>query len=76
MAGIVGTITNLHDFLSKKQVVLSLKPGEPQRQEIRLEEDRIYSIPAFQREVRWDDNNLKMLLYDLSRGSKFLGISY
>lgn len=23
--------------------------------------------------VRWDDNNLKMLLYDLSRSSKFLG---
>lgn len=38
-----------------------------------LEADRKYSIPAFQREVRWDDNNLKMLLYDLSRSSKFLG---
>lgn len=73
MAGIVGTITNLSDFLSKIQVCLSVKPNDPQQQIICLEADRKYSIPAFQREVRWDDNNLKMLLYDLSRSSKFLG---
>jgi len=73
MAGIVGTITNLNDFLSKTQVCLSVRPNEPQQQDICLRENRQYSIPAFQREVRWDDNNLKMLMYDLSRGSKFLG---
>lgn len=73
MAEIVGTITNLSDFLSKTQVCLSVKPNDPQQQNICLEADRKYSIPAFQREVRWDDNNLKMLLYDLSRSSKFLG---
>lgn len=73
MAEIVGTITNLSDFLSKSQVCLSVKPNDPQQQIICLEADRKYSIPAFQREVRWDDNNLKMLLYDLSRSSKFLG---
>lgn len=58
MAGIVGTITNLSDFLSKTQVCLSVKPNDPQQQIICLEADRKYSIPAFQREVRWDDNNL------------------
>ena len=73
MAEIVGTITNLSDFLSKTQVCLSVKPNDPQQKIICLEADRKYSIPAFQREVRWDDNNLKMLLYDLSRSSKFLG---
>ena len=62
MAEIVGTITNLSDFLSKTQVCLSVKPNDPQQQIICLEADRKYSIPAFQREVRWDDNNLKMLL--------------
>lgn len=73
MAGIVGTITSINDFLSKTQVCLSVKPNQPQVQSICLDEDRQYSIPAFQREVRWDDNNLKMLLFDLSRGNKFLG---
>ena len=73
MAGIVGTITSINDFLSKTQVCLSVKPNQSQVQSICLDEDRQYSIPAFQREVRWDDNNLKMLLFDLSRGNKFLG---
>lgn len=73
MAGIVGTITNINDFISKVPVCLSVRPNDPQEHKIHLECDRKYSIPAFQRELRWDDNNLKMLLYDLSRGSKFLG---
>lgn len=51
MAEIVGTITNLSDFLSKTQVCLSVKPNDPQQQIICLEADRKYSIPAFQREV-------------------------
>ena len=50
MAEIVGTITNLSDFLSKTQVCLSVKPNDPQQQIICLEADRKYSIPAFQRE--------------------------
>lgn len=32
MAEIVGTITNLSDFLSKTQVCLSVKPNDPQQQ--------------------------------------------
>lgn len=47
MAEIVGTITNLSDFLSKTQVCLSVKPNDPQQQIICLEADRKYSIPAF-----------------------------
>lgn len=73
MARIVGTITNVKDYLSQTQVSLSVHPHGAQEQNIRLEADREYSIPAFQREIRWDDNNLRMLLSDLSRGGKFLG---
>ena len=40
MAEIVGTITNLSDFLSKTQVCLSVKPNDPQQQIICLEADR------------------------------------
>ena len=39
MAEIVGTITNLSDFLSKTQVCLSVKPNDPQQQIICLEAD-------------------------------------
>lgn len=44
MAEIVGTITNLSDFLSKTQVCLSVKPNDPQQQIICLEADRKYSM--------------------------------
>lgn len=39
MAGIVGTITSINDFLSKTQVCLSVKPNQPQVQSICLDED-------------------------------------
>ncbi len=73
MAEIVGTITSAKSFLSKTEVRLSVKQNDPQEHTIQLYEDRTYSIPAFQREIRWDENNLKMLLSDLARGTKFLG---
>lgn len=44
MAEIVGTITNLSDFLSKTQVCLSVKPNDPQQQIICLEADRKYTL--------------------------------
>ncbi len=73
MSGIVGTITNVSSFLSKEEVLLSVSRKDGTPQVIALKSDRNYSIPAFQREVRWDKNNLKVLLSDLSRGKKFLG---
>lgn len=73
MAEIVGTIINAKNFLSQTEVRLSVKQNDPQEHTIQLYEDRTYSIPAFQREIRWDENNLKMLLSDLARGTKFLG---
>ena len=41
MAEIVGTITNLSDFLSKTQVCLSVKPNDPQQQKPLCENVRV-----------------------------------
>ena len=38
-----------------------------------LEKDRTYSIPAYQREIRWDEDNVNILLNDLISSRKFLG---
>lgn len=73
MAGIVGTVVTVESFLSNRTVNLTVKPNEPQQQTICLAANRKYIIPAFQRELRWDNNTLKMLLSDLSHGPKFLG---
>lgn len=73
MVGIVGTIAGAKEFLSNTEVLLAVHPDSLPEQKIVLPSSRRYSIPAFQRELRWDDNNLKMLLSDLSRNAKFLG---
>ncbi len=73
MGDIVGTITNVKNFLSTAEVKLSVKPNTPQAQTITLSANRKFSIPGFQRELRWEEHNTKMLLSDLSRGTKFLG---
>lgn len=38
-----------------------------------LDENRIYIIPGYQREIRWSAENVQILIDDLKKGSKFLG---
>lgn len=38
-----------------------------------LKKGRVYSIPAYQREIRWDRENVNILLDDLISSRKFLG---
>lgn len=38
-----------------------------------LQQNRKYIIPDFQREIRWEENNLSILLSDLSTSPRFLG---
>lgn len=40
---------------------------------IPLEDNRIYIIPGYQREIRWDNEKVQILVDDLKKGSKFLG---
>ena len=73
MAGIVGTIVTVKDYLSPKEVKLVVQPKQPNEDKIMLNEKRKYIIPAFHREIRWTENNVKILLSDLLNGSRFLG---
>lgn len=38
-----------------------------------LDEERIYIIPGYQREISWTAENVQILIDDLKKGSKFLG---
>lgn len=38
-----------------------------------LDENRIYIIPGYQREIRWSAENVQILIDDLRKGKKFLG---
>lgn len=73
MSKIVGTIATVKQFLSKQEVVLLVKPGQPSEDKIVLISDRKYEIPLFQREVRWETGNVNVLLSDLLHGARFLG---
>lgn len=70
---IVGTTMTISNYLSKSEAQLSVQAGHPQKQEIVLPENRKYRIPLFQRELRWNEANVNVLLADLSKGERFLG---
>lgn len=38
-----------------------------------LEDNRIYIIPGYQREIQWDNEKVQILVDDLKNGNKFLG---
>ena len=73
MANIVGTITKVKDYISPKDISLRIQVGDGQDTSIDLAQNRVYSIPEFQRELRWSPDNINTLLADASRGSPFLG---
>ncbi|MDY4213132.1 MAG: DUF262 domain-containing protein [Eubacteriales bacterium] len=36
-------------------------------------QNRVYTIPAYQREIRWKKENIRLLINDINNGPKFLG---
>ncbi len=45
----------------------------PSGEEKFLKGNRIYNIPKYQREIRWEEKQINELLDDLSNGNKYLG---
>ena len=73
MSNIVGTVISVKGFFSKKDIRLNVAIGEGPNKEFALNANRKYIIPRYQRELRWEENNLLQLINDISKGSKFLG---
>lgn len=68
----VSGIKKVAKIFGKTEIVIYDKPNE-REQNVVLEEERVYVIPAYQREIRWEPGNVQMLIDDLKDGSKFLG---
>lgn len=60
------------DFLGKEDFEFKIQ-GNPGTITIAILKDRTYSIPAYQREIRWKAENVNILMDDLIAGKKFLG---
>lgn len=74
MGEIIGTIVDLKSFLGKEPVNVEVKyAADKSSIAFTLAENRKYVIPAFQREIRWTEENLDVLVQDISRSNKFLG---
>ena len=74
MSLISGCIISVLDYLSTDKLSLTTeKNDESSKTSILLRENREYVIPSFQREIRWQVQNVNTLLFDLSRAPVFLG---
>ena len=73
MANIVGTILKVKDFYSVEEAAIRIHVGTEKQPVLKLDKDRKYIIPDFQREIRWERENVIELMTDIKNGSKFLG---
>ena len=66
---IIGTVIEIDNFLSPKEqsIVIQEQPTG------RLDSNRTYIIPSFQREIRWDEEQIVELINNIGAGAKFLG---
>lgn len=73
MADLLGIIAPLKKFLSDTNETISLPFGKPDQEILSFPKGRLYSIPDFQREIRWGNENVAQLIDDISSGPKYLG---
>jgi uncharacterized protein with ParB-like and HNH nuclease domain len=62
----------IDEFLKDEEYTFKTLDG-PRKIEITLPKDRTYSIPAYQREIRWKAENVNILIDDILIEKKFLG---
>ena len=70
--GNICLMMTVESFLSRKKYPYTINTDYGELNGL-LPENRIYSIPSYQREIRWSEENVRILLNDLEIGSKFLG---
>lgn len=70
--GIRSGIKTVEEVFGTKQVCIYDRINDREKS-VCLDENRIYIIPGYQREIRWSAENVQILIDDLKKGSKFLG---
>lgn len=71
---VVGTTIELERFLGKRSTAVDVKIDNGELKELfRLEEGRVYRIPYYQREIRWENKEVLELLDDIADSSRYFG---
>ncbi len=73
MGKIIGTIVTVKEYLSNEEVPVTINKGCQEDCLFILEKNRRYIIPDYQREIRWNKENIVELMMDISSRDKFLG---
>ena len=73
LSKIAGTVLTIEEYLSPKSKEIDINKNKPGEKTISLYKNRIYEIPAFQREIRWSSDNVNRLISDIHNSPKFLG---
>lgn len=69
MNQIIGTVIEIGKFLSREEQSIVVQD----RLTRKLDSNRAYIIPDFQREIRWDEEQIVELINNIGAGAKFLG---
>ncbi len=73
MGDLLGIIAPLKKFMSDSDEEVYVNLDGEKKTVLSLAKDRIYDIPDFQREIRWSNDNVALLIEDIKSGPKFLG---
>lgn len=69
MNQIIGTVIEIGNFLSPEAQSIVIQEQVTRK----LDSNRTYIIPDFQREIRWDEEQIVELINNIGAGVKFLG---
>lgn len=73
MAELIGIIASLRKLLLDEDEAINVRVKGANQSILELNKSRKYIIPDFQREIRWDKDNLSQLIDDIYTGPKYLG---
>lgn len=73
MGNIKGTIISLKDFLFDEDTAIRLIINDEPKDIVHLKKGRKLSVPEYQREIRWQKENIFALMNDIAYKEKFLG---
>jgi len=71
MSNIIGTTIDIERFLKNQETTIPF--GAVGQAMHHLLQERKYIIPYYQREIRWEEQNLISLINDINAGHKFIG---
>lgn len=73
MSDLCGIIAPIKHFMSNTTEEIYISIGSEKYVALSLKEGRVYIIPDFQREIRWESENVAQLIDDIKSGPKYLG---